>query len=271
MKKVCLFFLVACMVAGVAWAQNGVKKKRLPPQDYGKVILNHYSEKANLAPVVFDHWLHRSKYTCRLCHVDIGFEMKANDTNIRAADNASGNYCGTCHNGKSTSDGQKIFASCSTSPRPQTAQDAQRCNRCHSVGQNFASRNDFQNLTGKFPRKRFGNGIDWVETESARLITLTDKLDGVTGKSKPFQTPQDSTIKPKVDGMPDIVFSHDKHGVWNGCESCHPDLFPSVKKGTSQVYSMNEIFDGKYCGACHGMVAFPMIDCQRCHSKPVGL
>lgn len=33
----------------------------------------------------------------RLCHVDIGFAMKANETGITADDNASGNYCGTCH------------------------------------------------------------------------------------------------------------------------------------------------------------------------------
>jgi len=33
--------------------------------------------------VVFDHWLHRAKFTCRLCHVDIGFAMKAEATDIR--------------------------------------------------------------------------------------------------------------------------------------------------------------------------------------------
>jgi c(7)-type cytochrome triheme protein len=32
---------------------------------------------------------------------------------------------------------------------------------------------------------------------------------------------------------------------------------------------MIEIFDGKYCGVCHGKVAFPNLDCQRCHSQPV--
>jgi c(7)-type cytochrome triheme protein len=41
-----------------------------------------------------------------------------------------------------------------------------------------------------------------------------------------------------------------------------------VKKGATK-YSMVEIFDGKYCGACHMTVAFPLTDCGRCHTRPV--
>src|SRR5512139_3003789 len=70
------------------------------PAEYGSVVISNYSQKAGLAPVVFDHWVHRTQYTCRLCHVDIGFAMKANLTEIRAADNMKGVYCGVCHNGK---------------------------------------------------------------------------------------------------------------------------------------------------------------------------
>ncbi|WP_243688424.1 hypothetical protein [Geotalea toluenoxydans] len=29
---------------------------------------------------------------------------------------------------------------------------------------------------------------------------------------------------------------------------------------------MAEINEGKYCGLCHTTVAFPLQDCQRCHS-----
>jgi len=68
--------------------------------------------------------------------------------------------------------------------------------------------------------------------------------------------------------MPDIIFSHAKHTVWNGCEGCHPEIFMGVKRGATK-YSMVDIFEGKYCGACHVAVAFPTIDCQRCHSRPV--
>jgi c(7)-type cytochrome triheme protein len=47
-----------------------------------------------------------------------------------------------------------------------------------------------------------------------------------------------------------------------------PEIFVGVKKGATK-YSMVEIFEGKYCGVCHVNVAFPLIDCQRCHTKPV--
>lgn len=67
--------------------------------------------------------------------------------------------------------------------------------------------------------------------------------------------------------MPEIVFSHNKHSVWNGCELCHPDLF-GVEKGKTK-YTMQDVFDGLYCGACHGKVAFSNLDCQLCHLKEV--
>src|SRR5208337_111507 len=40
---------------------------RVPPQEYGRVVIKNYSERAGLAPVVFNHWLHRARFTCRLC------------------------------------------------------------------------------------------------------------------------------------------------------------------------------------------------------------
>ena len=50
----------------------------------------------------FDHWLHRSKFTCRVCHVDIGFAMEAKGTKVTADMNVKGFYCGSCHNGRVT-------------------------------------------------------------------------------------------------------------------------------------------------------------------------
>ena len=79
--------------------------------------------------------------------------------------------------------------------------------------------------------------------------------------------PVDAVIDANVFEMPDIIFSHEKHAVWNGCELCHPQIFGI--KSTSTVYEMQEIFEGTYCGACHGKVAFMNMDCQACHSKEV--
>ena len=103
MNRLLLGIVLVLIFAGMVSAQGGVKKKRPLPYEFGRVVINNSSEKAGLAPVVFDHWLHRAKFTCRLCHVDIGFAMKAGATGIKAADNMSGYYCGACHNGKKAS------------------------------------------------------------------------------------------------------------------------------------------------------------------------
>ena len=266
MKKLFTVLLAVLLAAGIAMAQGGIKKKRALPPDYGRVIISNYSEREELAPVVYDHWLHRAKFTCRLCHVDIGFAMSANATGIKAADNMKGYYCGACHNGKMVHGGKKVFGACSSKSNQE---DAQRCSRCHALGKNVKMEYDFAAFTEKFPKERFGNGIDWVKTEAEGLIKLTDSLEGISMKRAPLENPRDLTIEPKAKGMPEIIFSHDRHSVWNGCEVCHPEIFPSVKKGGGTKFSMNEIFEGKYCGVCHGKVSFPMLDCQRCHSKPV--
>ncbi|RJQ56856.1 MAG: hypothetical protein C4526_00740 [Nitrospiraceae bacterium] len=263
-KAVLISTAILLAVLTVVFAQErGVKKKRPLPQDYGKVVLNNFSEKNRMAPVAFDHWLHRSKFTCRLCHSDIGFEMKAGATEIKADDNINGFYCGTCHNGKRIFDGKFLFPACDKGKRDEV------CDRCHSSGKDVKRENNFSELTAKLPKERFGNGIDWEKAEKDNLIKLIDFIDGVSiSRKKEMPVQKDFSLEPKVSGLPEIVFSHQKHTVWNGCEVCHPDIFTGVKKGATK-YSMIEIFDGKFCGVCHGKVAFPTMDCQRCHVKPV--
>ncbi len=260
-----LFFIICLILVftGLSLAQTGVKKKRPLPYDYGRVIINNYSEKEGLAPVVFDHWLHRAKFTCRLCHVDIGFGMKAGSTGIKASDNIKGYYCGTCHNGKMVSNNRKVFEACS-----KDKEDIRRCERCHSMGKNVKKENDFNIFTEKLPKERFGNGINWEKAEADGFIKPVDFIEGISIKRHSLTVQKDFALEAKVKGMPEIIFSHKKHTIWNGCEVCHPEIFVGVKRGATK-YSMVEIFDGKYCGVCHGAVAFPLIDCQRCHTKPV--
>jgi c(7)-type cytochrome triheme protein len=265
MKRALFLPFLAIMIASVAHAQTGVKKKRPLPHEFGRAVINNYSEKAGMAPVVFDHWLHRAKFTCRVCHVDVGFAMKTGATGIKALDNFNGYYCGACHNGKTTADGKKVFKSCEKSTG---AEDKNRCQRCHSLGKNVRPEYVFQEFTARFPKERFGNGIDWEKAEKDGLIHPGDFLEGVSIKRQPLSAQKDFALGAKLDGMPDIIFSHKKHTLWNGCELCHPEIFVGVKKGTTK-YTMVDLFEGKFCGACHVTVAFPMTDCQRCHTKQV--
>lgn len=254
-RAICGLGLVL-LLAGAAGARD------LPAgDDYGKVIIDNFSARAGLAPVRFDHWLHRALFTCRLCHVDIGFAMEAKATKITADMNAKGFYCGSCHNGTMVYNGKKIFPSCAPAPAPADSE----CVRCHSVGMKGQRRYTYDAFTEKLPRQPLGNLVDWEEAEARGLISPVDSLPGLSIPRRPIGAQGDFSITSKGFWMPDIIFSHKKHAQWNGCEVCHPDIFPNVKKDTAK-YTMFEIADGQYCGLCHDRVAFPLNDCGKCHT-----
>jgi c(7)-type cytochrome triheme protein len=265
MKRIVLACTLLLVCSSLLWAAGGVKKRKPLPYDFGAVTMNNYTQQAGMAPVVFDHWVHRKNFTCRVCHVDVGFGMTANSTKVRAADNAKGYFCGSCHNGRSKFNNTRIFASCSTG---YSQDEYARCLKCHALEKDPAREDAFFRFQGNMPRETFGNGIDWEKAETAGALRLVDHLEGISLKKSGMKIQKDFAIKANVAGMPDIIFSHSKHTVWNGCELCHPDIFVGIKKGASK-YSMIEIFDGKYCGVCHDKVAFPQTDCKRCHSTPV--
>ena len=80
------------------------------PSNYGKVILDSRASKpGSPGAVVFDHWLHRSKFTCRLCHVDIGFAMEAKATGVTPESNRQGFHCGACHDEKNCSTASRFL------------------------------------------------------------------------------------------------------------------------------------------------------------------
>lgn len=262
MKKIIQLVVIAgaflLMVSFVNAETFGVKKRRPKPHEYGNIVINNYSEDAKIAPVIFKHWLHRSKYTCRLCHVDIGFAMQAGATQITEEDNRNGLYCGSCHNGTEAfgPDDKELLGN-----------NTSTCDRCHSSGKKVTFKNNFYTFRKGLPKERFGNGINWLEVEEKGNIVLVDYLEGISMPRSTIKEPEEFSLNAKQPNMPSIIFSHKKHTAWNGCELCHPEIFP-VKKG-SQPYTMQEIFNGKYCGSCHGKVAFANIDCQRCHTEPV--
>jgi c(7)-type cytochrome triheme protein len=68
--------------------------------EYGDVVINNYSSKAGINPVVFPHWFHRIRFTCKVCHHDLGIHFEAGDNNIQMLDIINGRYCGGCHNGE---------------------------------------------------------------------------------------------------------------------------------------------------------------------------
>lgn len=258
-KKITFLVVLLCLFPVAVFSSN------IPPaEELGKVVLNITSEKAGMAPVVFDHWLHRAKFTCRLCHVDIGFAMEKEATAITADLNMQGLYCGSCHNGNRTIDGKEVFATC---VEKVTDEERRRCARCHSRGTQGLREYEFEKFTENFPRLRGGNSIDWEKAEDDGIIKLIDFVPGISFHRDPLKSQEDFSIE-VTSWAADVIFSHKKHAVWNGCEVCHPQVFPSSKKGTVQ-YSMFQVMRGEYCGICHQKVAFSVWICYKCHKNPV--
>jgi c(7)-type cytochrome triheme protein len=82
--------------------------------EYGDVVINNYSDKAGMRPVVFPHWFHRVRFRCKVCHADLGFKFKAGGNEINMVKVIDGQFCGACHNG-------------------EVAWSVENCNMCHSA------------------------------------------------------------------------------------------------------------------------------------------
>ena len=67
--------------------------------EFGDVLMNEYSEAGGIRPVVFPHWFHRVRYSCKACHSDLGIKYKAGGNAITMVKIIDGLYCGACHNG----------------------------------------------------------------------------------------------------------------------------------------------------------------------------
>lgn len=82
--------------------------------EYADVVLNKNSDKEGVRPVIFPHWFHRIRFQCRVCHEELGFEMKVGSNMVTMEGIVDGKFCGACHNG-------------------ETAWAVDNCDLCHSA------------------------------------------------------------------------------------------------------------------------------------------
>ena len=68
--------------------------------EYADIVLNNRSEKEGENPVVFPHWFHRIRFQCRVCHSELGFEMRVGSNDVTMDEITNGKFCGACHNGE---------------------------------------------------------------------------------------------------------------------------------------------------------------------------
>ncbi|GAB4176239.1 MAG: hypothetical protein Tsb0017_05450 [Geothermobacteraceae bacterium] len=220
-----------------------------PPWSYGNVILRP-ARGGRMDPAVFPHWLHRSRYTCRVCHLELGFSIRRGETGISRSGNLAGRHCGACHNGK-------IAFSVRSQPERQ-------CQRCHTRDLKPLKRR-FEQFAAGMPESRFGNGIDWAAALREGLLDLQDSL-GTKQQTRmrlPPNLARDLELGTRAPRS-GVRFSHREHFAEMDCSNCHPDIFQIQRSGT-ELFSMERNIFGWYCGSCHMRVAFPMSHCNGCH------
>lgn len=105
--------------------------------------------------------------------------------------------------------------------------------------------------------------VDWAALVRDAIINPRHSLDPEEEEMPPLE--MDVIIMAKGDFVNDVKFPHQMHTYWLSCEACHPDIFIPAA-GTNEM-SMVGISRGEWCGRCHGKVAFPLTDCNRCHTE----
>ncbi len=88
-----ILVLGCAVLLAMLWPATGARA------EFGDIVMNNYSEASNIEPVVFPHWFHRIRYTCKACHSDLGIKFKAGTSQINMVKIMDGQYCGACHDG----------------------------------------------------------------------------------------------------------------------------------------------------------------------------
>lgn len=74
-----------------------------------------------------------------------------------------------------------------------------------------------------------------------------------------------------AEGVRPVVFPHWFHRIRFRCKVCHHELGFKMRAGANPV-TMNDIIDGRFCGACHNnQTAWGPDRCELCHSGLPGL
>lgn len=73
------------------------------------------------------------------------------------------------------------------------------------------------------------------------------------------------------EGVAPVIFPHWFHRIRFQCSVCHVDLGIKMSAGSTGI-RMQHLMEGRYCGACHdGGIAWPIDNCDLCHSGKPGL
>lgn len=190
---------------------------------------------------MFPHQKHLDVgYHCNQCHEPIGHKQIVVNRDV----------CANCHNIKVIPFKKTAFPS---QFNHKSHSKMFGCKECHpkiflmSAGATLVTMKDIYN--GAYCGKCHDGKKAFSSTECS-------KCHNVKGFEK--------ELTYKVEGIGNVVFSHKFHTTAFSCDSCHPKLF-NMKK-TQGKMKMDDMYQGKTCGACHnGNIATSVSDCGKCH------
>ncbi len=123
---------------------------------------------------------------------------------------------------------------------------------------------EISNITLDSLPKGLGGEVNWTVAVLKGYISPRGSLDPDAEEIPPLDL--NIFIEAKTPLMSNVLFPHSIHTYWLSCNNCHPKIF--IPQAGANPISMVEIFEGKWCGRCHGKVAFkfyPIANCRRCH------
>jgi c(7)-type cytochrome triheme protein len=121
-----------------------------------------------------------------------------------------------------------------------------------------------QEALGSLPPDTAGNQVRWVHALDQQRIQPRSNIFPETRVN--LRTTE--VLLKNTSDRAMVRFPHRQHTAWLDCSNCHDQLFGKVAGGTR--IGMLSILMGEKCGLCHGAVAFPLTECDRCHSVKRG-
>ncbi len=249
---------VQALKTGTVAPRPGLEPKA-PEQAVLELDVDLASSPSKLFSVTFPHSAHTRWLTCGNCHPAI-FPLKrqAAPTVVTMAKIQAGQYCGACHGrvafgaeGRCARCHTKIPATAGWRPSEEPRKPIERATSWDEAAKLLP-------VTGGVP--------DWAKALAEGILAPRPGLDPKATEEPPF--PLDVELVPADNPALKVVFPHGAHTAWVACTNCHPGIF-QMAKGVDPI-TMEKIYAGEYCGACHGKVAFPITACGRCHPAMAG-
>ena len=123
-----------------------------------------------------------------------------------------------------------------------------------------ASKQEPAEALSQLPPDAAGNKVDWINALRGGYVEPRTNIQPETKVNL-----RETELIMKNTGSANYVrFPHKAHTEWLDCSNCHDHLF--AREVGKTPMTMLAILSGEYCGRCHGAVAFPLTECNRCHS-----